>query len=753
MNINSYRLTQMRSDYMPWSRSTMNYWFRSRRVLNSLPIFLAAGIFLWAVGQKSTRAQSASTAAASLSETALTIAPEDVAFFSTSVNLRAGWQELVEGNFVSRLRQVPYIQQLEAEARMQWENAPGPAAQAKMFIESPNGQNLLGLASDLFSNEIFVYGGDDWCDMIDGFVALQSGFTTAMNGGPEAIEQYIANLTKADIDKIRIPTTVLGFRMTDDENARLQLDALEGIIRLVGMSAEEAQPFLSRLRRSELEEGQTLSISLDTSLIPMESLGGDEREVAERFVELLEGRTVSFAIGVKDNILLLAMGEEDTVISEVGEASSTLLDHPRMELLKKADTSRLRAVSFASKKWRVSQWRANFDSYFQRLAAQLEMAIKTEADSVEDLESWLEDIRTDAKMLDSYLGDPNDLGAALAWGVATDSGSEGYGYDWSNSQILENAAPLSVLENVGSSPLMLLGLKQKENEYAEGILDFMIDRAPIHIRRFIALAEEQDERRNEALEVFDRAWPLVIDAYGILKDKIGPSMDKHESVFVAAGQWTTTNLGPNAPPVSKPLPIPELAFACKLTNRDQFINGCVELFGIADRVVDLVRDIEPGSVPPNYVIPRPDEESIAGGKRYFYQQLSSAVPLEGFNPQLSITEDVLVFGYSERQVDDMLVKKQLRSRPAWMTPSTPVAAVSFIDMAGMVTSARPWLEFGLSAANPDMDQPLSNDPGPIPTGNDVLQIWDCFTSLGKAAATVTVSNSGPTATRWVWVAQ
>ncbi|MCA9201188.1 MAG: hypothetical protein KDA87_26790, partial [Planctomycetales bacterium] len=548
-------------------------------------------------------------------------------------------------------------------------------------------------------------------------------------------------------------TLVVGFRVAEANNAVFLLDALASMVQMIGLQVDEAKPFIQRLKSMELENGKAMTISLDTDLIPMEELDEDQREIAAKVIELLEGRSVSFAMGVKDGVLLTVFSENKSAIGQVMARENNLLSHPKLAVLRNADTSRLRSVNYVSKEFKESQWNANFSGYFQRMSGQVQMAMKS-SDENGQLQSLAEEIETDARWLDEKLASAGGtFGETLTWSVATDKGSEGYSYDWSSNKLLQNAVPLSLLDHAGDSPLLMFALKQNENEIAKQMVEYVLGRIPEYVRQGIELSEQDESKKAEALDLFGRAWPLVVDAYEILRDKVAPSMSGNESLFVFSGLWSTDTLGPNAPPPSGPLPLPEFAIASSMDNRDMFINGCSELYGVFDRVVELVREVNPNAVPADYEIPRPVKASIEGGSSYTYEQLAASVPLEGFNPQVAVTDQVLVIGYSQRQVDSMLRAKKLRAMPAWITPSTPVAAFGYADMAGIVQTIRPWIEFGLSVTNPDLDQPLAPGPGPIPTGNDVLRIWDCFTSMGKAASTVTVSDSGPTVGRWVWVSE
>jgi hypothetical protein len=481
----------------------------------------------------------------------------------------------------------------------------------------------------------------------------------------------------------------------------------------------------------------------------------------------------------------------------VGQAGATLLDHERLSVLKEANVTDLRSVVFASSRWRQSNWDANFKHYFRNLVVQFAVAIDSEVDEdyeddvegdealeveadgedtddeegvdeegddeegddegleeIADAEQWKEELFQDADRLDELLSSAAaGFGDVLGWSHAIQSGSEGWTYDWNSDPMFENASPLQILEHAGSNSLYLLAFKQRSVPAFTELCEYAMERIPQHAERFIALAEQDEEERELALKVFHQAWPLVEAAADIFQSKISPSLDEKETLFSLSAAWSTRELGDNLPPSEEPLTLPELGLACKLRDRELFLDGCRDLYGVFDQVVELVRETAEDAIPEDYEIPRPIEEAIGDASSYHYEELSSSIGLEGFKPQLVVGEDVVILGYSDRQVRDMLNRQALTTRPAWLTDETPVAVVSYADYGSMLAAVRPWLVYGMYIGGMSLDQPLAPVEGPIPTGNDVLQIWDTFTAAGIAAATATIDDVGPTVVHWVWVSR
>ncbi len=477
-----------------------------------------------------------------------------------------------------------------------------------------------------------------------------------------------------------------------------------------------------------------------------------ENETYDKLIELLEGRRIAISVGVNDNLLLIAFGEDAQLIEKIGKNTSRLLDAAPLQILKSNTPERLRSIGYASERFRGSYWNANFGHYFENLAQQLAGALSDEAEAMPELDEWRGEMLADARWLDDRMRELTpEFGPTLSWSYAVEGGLEGYAHDWTENLAIENAQPMTILQHSGDHTLINLGLKQRELPGMQTLVEYVLDKAPGHVRRFIEVAQETADDRESALLALDRGWPLLRDAYAILRDKIGPALAERESVFSLAAEWTTTDVGPFLPASATPLPLPEMGLACKLNDRELFLEGCRDLYSVFDDYLELVREINPQGVPPGYSIPRPDEEALANGTRYYYAELSNQVPLDGFEPQVLVGDDTVVVTYSMRQADDMLTANARLGLPAWMDAESPVAAVSKIDFAGLVQMVRPWVEYGFAVNEMGLDSPLAEGNGPIPTPNDVLQIWDTLTELGQAQGTATINADGDTISRWRWV--
>lgn len=715
--------------------------------VKSLCVYAVIGCWLSAsLVFAQTATQDARTGTDRLNQSALALAPQDTAFMWTNLNMRQTQQEFLQGNFVSRLRAVPFIQRLEAEFLEQWENPNGQLAQIKDGLENPNIKNLVQVLLDMTSQEAFVWGGNDWCESYEGFARLYSDLSMR-NSDPAALAEYFKSLDKSYFDMLKVPSSIIGFRLSDDQLARNQLDALQAILQLSLQNNPNTKDLLRRLKRQEYPDGQSLSITLDPAMI---KLNESAPEGIENLIKNLEGRSLTIAIGIRSKVLMLAINEGDSPFEKLVSGEASLLDHSRLQIIKDQATADLRSVGYISARWQESQWKSTFGRYFSNLVRNPIAALEIAGENVPGNAAWRKQLLTDSAHLDGIISKyAPKFGEFVSWSFRSDVGMEGYAYSWTENKAIENASPLSVLSHAGTAPRLLLATNMSKQPMMDELFKAISKIAPGHLRQFVTVMEQDEDERDRVLKIVDRTWPIIEEAYQIISGEIAPALAR-QSLVSFTSQWSTVELTPDLPPAENPLPLPEIGIVLKLEHRDQFLSGCEHLYGVMDKVVELVREFRP-DFPNNYVIPRPQQNQLAGATQFFYPEFATSVPFEGFMPQVVVSDDVVVVGYSERQVRDLLDERQLATRPAWFTPDMKVAAMSYVDFGGSLATLRPWISYGLEMTYGDLDLPVAEDNGPVPTGNDVLQIWDCLASLGKTASTTTISDDGVSISRWVWV--
>ncbi len=691
-----------------------------------------------------------------LEKTGLALAPSEAAFFSSSLNMGEAWQRELESGVIGGLRQTSYGQELEAYLKDKWDNPDPQFEQAKRLLTGAIARDIVKLLGDMSSQECFVFGDKNWSQFLNAFVKMQYE-TAGLNGqDPSVMREHFLGLDREYFDAIPIPTTVIGFQLSEDGNARTQLDAFEGIVRVALGGAEQLKAFAKNLKRADLSNGQTLTMSFDADDIPWENLpvsDGDAQELLDHVADMISGRKIVLSVGVLDNRLLFSISEKTDTLVSLGKGAKLLSTAP-IEQLAKNLPANLRGIQYNSGEFRVASLKSNFGNYFERIAMQITTPLSTQFDS-DEFDEWQEKLLEDCEWLDEKMEEVLPKYAAmLAYSFDSADGMESYAYDWTPSWILENAQPLSVATHAGTSPLTLLASRQKWLKGVGEIIEATMDELPNHVEALIDSGMLDDQQSEQFEKVSKKVLPIVEDMYAAVRDKLVAGMDGNESVTAITAQAKAGQLNEYAPVPPVPLPLPEVAVAVKIKNRDLFLSGCDEVIQGINALIDIIRQENPGDVAPGVRVPTAKEESLAdGGKRYSFP-MGAPIPWDQFEVQMAINKDVAVLGYSTRQVKDMYQSRSLAARPAWYSEKEPFAMVGYIDLAGIVKAIKPWIHYGLVYNGGDIDEPFpAVGDAPTPAGSDLLEMWDCLTRLGKCAGTTTVDNKGVTVSHWIWVGE
>ena len=99
--------------------------------------------------------------------TSLQFVPDNVAFYVAGMRLREVYTKVASSKAIAKLKQVPAIQFGLGMAMAQWENSQNPQITAlKQALQDPQNQQLVAMLKDAVSQEVFIYGGDTFGDLI-----------------------------------------------------------------------------------------------------------------------------------------------------------------------------------------------------------------------------------------------------------------------------------------------------------------------------------------------------------------------------------------------------------------------------------------------------------------------------------------------------------------------------------------------------------------------------------------------------------
>ena len=193
--------------------------------------------------------------------------PDDVAIYSSSLDLARQWQRVWESNAVQNLVALPTVQQLW----MQAQKNPGFTGIMRTLETSPLAVQGLPVLRDALSTEVFVCAGPELPNVISaaselyGEIYFEQMRMKLMNRGPSA-DVNIASIIESLLAKegeLKVPSVLFGFRLTDVAAATKFLDTW-----IPGIGATP----VGAIEKRAIQDGQFYVLDMSAEKIPNEVL-------------------------------------------------------------------------------------------------------------------------------------------------------------------------------------------------------------------------------------------------------------------------------------------------------------------------------------------------------------------------------------------------------------------------------------------------------------------------------------------------
>ena len=374
-------------------------------------------------------------------DTSLKLVPAEAAFYTATLRNRDQYDAVVKSKAIAKLKALPFVQKAWKEGLAELSKPGGALEVLDNFRKDPENQALLDLFGDMVSNETFVYGDESLNQMLELYLKLtranQYGTMMAAlkpeNRGKDPTELQIKVMLKTiteNMDQIKIPDVVIGFRLSDTDRAEAQIKRLEGLIK--GPIAQNPQT-KGRLKRVSLGGKDFLTFTLDGSLIPfeeldkkLENLEDAEKAQAEKLKKKLQSMTLTISMGVRDKYMLLSIGSGTKHIIKMGKGKS-LATRPEFQPLAKHTDKPLAELGYVSKELRskFAMTKKDVDMYLEVGREALKNAEQLPEPLRKRLEKDIEELAKDVKK-----GIP-EVGPLASFGYLTSTGMESLTYDWS----------------------------------------------------------------------------------------------------------------------------------------------------------------------------------------------------------------------------------------------------------------------------------------------------------------------------------
>jgi hypothetical protein len=678
----------------------------------------------------------------------LQLAPRDAAFYGSLLNLREQWDQVVQSEPVQEMFSHPAFQRWKEGLEEEWKKSGGQAAQVRTMMRVPLVQDLLALLQEMATEEMFWFADAKMDEFLVKYNQLFSeAIESVGSGNPEMAMRWYENLDKARIDAIPVPTLVVGWKIEDQNRALGLLDQLQGIMLLGIGNVPGLNQVTDAFQRIEDERGTRLVLQLSSDVVPWDLIpaGTDQQEVIfEKLQELLEGRTLTIGFGLLDEYLVMTVSEKALQVKELG-SGVPLSSHPHLADILTAPPGKLTSIGYQSDASAKVSFDLTWNNYFSRLYRSVAPALTLSNEG--RLPEWLEPLEEDLEWLDSEIGQHvPEFKGYTSYSYLIDEGQEGWIQRRSRAVLLDGSKPLAILDHLGGEPMIFLAQRHQFHPEWFGSARKIVKKMRNYLE---GLAESEALSANDAQRLsilLDDQWPNLEQIANAWQDKFLPgTRDGQFAIAVASGNLAQRQWASLMPESSEELPFPEAMLVAGVSDSQLVEDGFVATYQAANQTVDVLRKVNPGSIPAEYSIPLPDRETIPTGDRFFYPIPDSCPAPKTMSPQVRLGKQWLSIGYSDLQSAAAQEGVQLKDRAFWWEGSQPMAGASHIHLGKILEAVSPWVRYGVGqVVDGDLDRNLmERAPESVRlTAEELFEIIEPLKRLGSWTSTTESKGEG-----------
>lgn len=613
----------------------------------------------------------------------LQFAPADAASYATFLRLGEQWDAISKSKAWQKLIELPLAQDA-------WKKVNGPDSP----LQNKEVQKWLSLAGELVSRECCMIAGESWTDFA---LILQEVQGTRLGQMFKQLGQLgVANDTaqlksmlaalNENRDKLKAPDLLLGFRAANAKRAgELHKKIAEGLGDLV----EIVGPLKGRLKKQRIGGAEWTVVKLDGTMVPWNEIPWNaiEEQPGEykALVKRLEALTLTLAIGVHDDFVIVSLGSATDMVDKLGKGKK-LSELPEFKVLNDHAERKIDSISYTSKSSnaRTQLSKNDIDDMVEGIDTLLENLDLTK----EQRQTIKKDLLALAKEWKAGLP---EAGATLDFSFATEQGSESYGYDWTVYPGGIQAKPLSLLQHVGGNPI--LAVVGRSTTLAEDYrwLVKLIKTADKHFENLVLPKLEQEVREPvaKALEVIR---PLARELDGINEKMLLPALKDGQIGLVFDAKQTSKQWIKALPETERALPLPELALILGVSDADLLVKALGEYRKIANKAIAKIAELSMGE---KFEIP-PANQRKTGDGLLLTQNIAAPLQLD---PQIVLTagigKNVAAFGYTEAFVERLLKPTPLKGHGPLAKADAPLVGAVYFNWEGLIKAATPWVDLVL----------------------------------------------------------
>ncbi|MCB9872807.1 MAG: hypothetical protein H6821_01400 [Planctomycetaceae bacterium] len=662
----------------------------------------------------------------------LKLIPADAAFYSASTHLREQYDSLMQSRAVAKLREMPIVKMGLGMAQAKWNDPDGDLAPFKAAYEQPENQRLVEVLIDAVSHEVFAYGDEDFAALLGLLNQINQANQAAMRDlnavdDPDAAQQIIRKLSQnlaQHLDKAKVPDLVMGFRLSDTAPAIAQLGRLEQVL---GELLADQPELKQRLSRQQIAGGDFLTLQLDGSLIPWgqaaQSVPFDITEIREKVTKM----TVSVAIGVKDNYLLVSVGDNNDHLVALGQGE-VLASRKELAPLRRYTREQICSIWYLS-----DAFMKQANSTEQRLdqLANLSSSLLPLTELDPSLQQQIqEDVR--GLVADIKRAIP-ESGAMMTFAFRNDQGYEGYTHNWGEKKSMDASQPLTILEHVGGDPILVVAGRRNYSPDTYDTISKWVGRA-LFYGETIGVGYLGPNEQDFYRRVRGDLATLVKQLDQINREKLVPAFRDGQGACVLDAKITSEQWHAMLLPSEKPLPMLELGLVYGVSDAGLVKEAATGYFQAVQKAIDTLHNAEPTTIP-EFPLPLPDSREFPDGMVYYYRLPRELGLDKQLSPNAGLSEDTLVLSFVPKTTVRLLAKTPFRAGGLIEQHQGAAGAAFHFSFARLIDAVAPWVDYGIELSGQEVSEDTVDQ---IHVGLDIAR---CFREMSA----VTYQQDG------VWV--
>ena len=698
--------------------------------------------------------------------TSLAFVPADASFYAASLRNREKVEAIAGSKAFAAIMEMPLVQmgiaqamkalsgesdakepedddpdlnKIDDEKDIEDEAGGAPANPADIIKLLMADRKLLALLMEMASEEMFIYGDQQHGNFMNLYQQLgakvsEAQYAMLFSGQfePDDPAQMLLpalELLEKNIDKLKVPTTVIGFRIKNTDNAAAQLAKLEKLIK----EAIAKEPKLAKaFKREKVGDDEFLVLRGDGSMIPWDKVPldelGDAKEKMKAIIAKLKKLTVAVSLGVRGNYILLSIAPGTDHLLTLGKGK-LLIDRPEMAPVLKASGKRLSSIGYVSDRYikAIGGGTQSLDAILSGAQKGLVHNTKLDADIKKRLGSDLEELSKDIK---SFV--PETAGMT-SYSFMTDRGIEGYIHNRSEDRYGDGSKRLDILDHLGGKPLAFTAGRRKYSTRGYDTLVKWIKRGKFYFEE-VGLAE-LDETKVAQYKAFKETYgPLLERVHLATRNKLMPSLKDGQVAIVLDGKLKSKQWTSEMPLAKTPLPLPSFGVVLGVSDKSLLKEAFEEYAAVGKATFKEARDAADdlvGGDLPDFEFPKLQkrEFNTTSGKFevYYYslekfpksrrrEKLKEAKGLEDdadeekeeegaeqefvtvhkwLAPNIGLSNKFAALSFSPLHTKWMLEKRPLAidSGPL-LRRDRPLVSAAYFNWAGMVDMVVPWIDYG-----------------------------------------------------------